>query len=124
MTKAAEVYERVNALVEQGQSKADAFRTLAEQYGGQPIKSLQGIYYTQARKVSGGSRRSPRRETTSATAVERAVAVLEKSLGDIDSEIETAKERADEAKAEYEALKASASERKQTIQTKIEALGS
>jgi chromosome segregation ATPase len=122
MTKAEEVYERITALVEHGASKADAFRALAAEYD-QPVKSLQGIFYQHQRKLNGGSRRSPRRETTSATAVERAVTVLEKALGDIDSEIEIAKERAEEAKAEYEALKASATERKQAIQTKIDALG-
>jgi hypothetical protein len=42
----------------------------------------------------------------------------------IDSEIEAAKERADEAQREFEALEASASERKQAIQAKIDALSS
>jgi predicted nucleic acid-binding Zn-ribbon protein len=50
--------------------------------------------------------------------------VLEKAIDDIDAEIEQAKERADEAKAEHEAMKASATERKQAIAAKIKALGS
>lgn len=122
MTKAQEVYERIEALVAGGMQKADAFRQLAEEYG-QPVKSVQGSYYTHSRKLAGGSsRRSRRRETTTADAVEDAKAVLERALASIDAEIEAAKERATEAKAECEALRASADERKQTIKAKIEAL--
>lgn len=123
MTKAQEVYERVNALVESGTTKAEAFRQLAEEYG-QPVKSLQGSYYSHGRKANGGSspRRSRKRETTPADAVESAKALLERSIEAIDDEIEVAKERVDEAKAEFDALKASASERKAEIKAKIEAL--
>lgn len=125
MTKALEVYERVNALVEGGMTKADAFRQLAEELG-QPVKSLQGSYYTHSRKANGGSgsRRSRKRETTPTDAVDSAKAVLERAVESIDAEIEIAKERVDEAKAEFEALKASASERKSAIKAKIDALDS
>jgi chromosome segregation ATPase len=123
MTKAQEVYERVNALVESGTTKADAFRQLAEEYG-QPVKSLQGSYYSHSRKANGGSspRRARKRETTPAEAVEQAKATLERAIESIDAEIEVAKERMNEAKAEFESLKASASDRKAEIKTKIEAL--
>ncbi len=50
------------------------------------------------------------------TGTSQATSVLEKAIDSIDTEIEIAKARADEAKLEHEALKASASERKQAIQ--------
>ena len=123
MTKAQQVYERVESLVASGVSKADAFRQLAEETG-QPGKSLQGAYYQHSRKANGGGRARPRkRETTPADAVEDAKAVLERAIESIDAEIEAAKERADEAKREFEAMKASAAERKAAIKAKLDALG-
>ena len=127
MTKSQEVYERIEALVASGLTKADAFRQLAEELG-QPAKSLQGAYYQHTKKLGvgngGGTRRTRKRETTPADALEGAKAVLEEAIDSIDAEIEQAKERADEAKAEYEAMKASATERKQAITAKIKALDS
>ena len=38
MTKAQQIYERINALVADGVAKADAFRQLADEYG-QPVKA-------------------------------------------------------------------------------------
>ena len=121
MTKAQDVYERVNALVEQGVKKADAFRQLAEELG-QPVKSLQGAYYQYSRKTNGGTSRPSRRETTAADAVEQAISVLDKALASIDGEIEAAKLRADEAQAEYQALKGSAADRRKAIEAKIATL--
>ena len=121
MTKAQEVYERIEALVAGGMQKAEAFRTLAEETG-KPVKSLQGSYYGHSRKANGPSTRRRSRETTPADAVESAKAVLEQAIESIDAEIEAAKERADEAKRQYEALKASANERKQAIAAKLDAL--
>ena len=126
MTKAQEVYERVEALVASGLSKAEAFRQLEGELG-QPAKSLQGAYYQHTKKLGiggngAGRRRTRKRETTPADALEDAKAVLEEALDSIDAEIEQAKERADEAKSEYEAMKASATERKQAITAKLKAL--
>jgi uncharacterized protein YoaH (UPF0181 family) len=128
MTKAQQVYERIEALVASGLTKAEAFRQLAEELG-QPAKSLQGAYYQHTKKLGGGGngggrRRTRKRETTPADALEDAKALLEEAIDSIDAEIEQAKERADEAKAEYEAMKASATERKQAIAAKIKALDS
>ena len=127
MTKAQQVYERIEALVASGLSKAEAFRKLEGELG-QSAKSLQGAYYQHTRKLGGGGngpkRRSRKRETTPADALDDAKAVLEQAIDSIDAEIEQAKERADEAKAEYEAMKASAKERKDAITAKLEALGS
>jgi len=128
MTKAQEIYEKVEAMVASGDvKKADAFKTLAEQYD-QPVDSLRGAYY-QHKKVldnggttptsSGGTRRTRRRETTSETAVESAIATLRRAIDSIDAEIEVAKERATEAQAEYEAMQTSADERKSAIEEKI-----
>lgn len=121
MTKAEQVFERINELVDAGNTKADAFRVLAEELG-QPVKSLQGSYYTHSRKANGGSSKPRKRETTTADAIESAIAVLSRALETIDLEITAAKEGAEEANAEYEALKGSAAGRKQAIQAKIDAL--
>jgi len=121
MTKAQQVYERVNALTESGLTKADAFRQLADEFG-QPVKSLQGAYYQHTRKTGAGGTGARKRETTAADAVESAKSLLERAVESIDGEIAAAKERADEAKGEYEAMKASASERKSAIKAKINAL--
>ena len=120
MTKAQETYERIESLVAAGSTKAEAFRTLAEETG-KPVKSLQGSYYTHSRKVNGTST-PKRRETTPTDAVADATALLSRAIEAIDQEIEVARERAEEATAEYDALKASADERKQALQAKIEAL--
>ena len=130
MTKAQEIYEKVEAMTASGEvKKAEAFKTLAEQYG-QPVDSLRGAYYQHKRVLDGGgepstsagTRRTRRRETTSETAVESAVATLRRAIDSIDSEITVARERANEAKAEYEAMRASADERKKAIAEKIELL--
>jgi len=128
MTKAQEVYEKIEAMVASGEvKKADAFKTLAEEYG-QPVDSLRGAYYQHKRVLdnggtppagNGGARRTRRRETTSETAVESAIATLKRAIDSIDAEIEVAKERAKEAQAEYEAMQASADERKASITEKI-----
>ena len=126
MTKAQQVYERIEALNASGLTKADAFRQLAEELG-QPAKSLQGAYYQHTKKLgigAGGTRKARKRETTPADALEGAKSVLEEAIDSIDAEIEQAKSRADEARAEYEAMKASAAERKQAIAAKIKALDS
>jgi len=121
MTKAQAVYERIEALTSGGMTKADAFRTLADETG-TPVKSLQGAYYGHARKGGSPGRSRTPRETTAADAVASATQALEKALTAIDREVESAKERADEATREYQALKASASTRKQAIAAKIDAL--
>jgi hypothetical protein len=122
MTKAEQIRERIDQLVEGGLSKADAFRALAGELGQTP-KSLQGAYYSATRKANGGS--TPRkRETTPADAVDAAKAVLTKAIESIDAEIMAAKDRADEAKREHEAMKASATARKAAITAKLDALSS
>jgi hypothetical protein len=128
MTKAQEIHEKIEAMVASGEvKKADAFKTLAEEYG-QPVDSLRGAYYQHKRVLdnggtppagNGGARRTRRRETTSETAVESAIATLRRAIESIDAEIEVAKERAKEAQAEYEAMQASADERKASITEKI-----
>jgi Asp-tRNA(Asn)/Glu-tRNA(Gln) amidotransferase A subunit family amidase len=128
MTKAQEVYEQVEAMMASGEvKKAGAFKTLAEQYG-QPVDSLRGAYYQHKRVLDsggnpstsgGGTRRTRRRETTSETAVESAIATLRRAVENIDAEIAVAKERATEAQAEYEAMQASADERRAAIEEKI-----
>jgi hypothetical protein len=127
MTKAQEIYEKIEAMIASGEvKKADAFKTLAQEYG-QPVDSLRGAYYQHKRvldsggtpSTGSGTRRTRRRETTSETAVESAVATLRRAIENIDAEIAVAEERAKEAQAEYEAMQASADERKAAITEKI-----
>jgi chromosome segregation ATPase len=125
-TKAQKIFEKVNALMEGGMSRPDAFKQLADEYK-QPVGSLRGSYYSFSRGATGngnGKSRPRRRETTADDALADARAALERAVESIGREVETAKSRADEAKAEYEDLKASASDRKKAIEAKIAALES
>ena len=121
MTKAQEVFERVEALVASGVRKADAFRQVAEEYG-QPFNSMRGAYYAHARPEGPSTPRSRKRKTTTEDAIEAAVITLNRAIAAVDAEIVAAKTRAEEAKTEYEQLRATAEERKQSIQVKIDAL--
>ncbi|HEY1688022.1 MAG TPA: hypothetical protein VGF95_04080 [Solirubrobacteraceae bacterium] len=122
MTKAQKVYEKVNSLMEGGTSRPDAFKQVAGEYS-QPVNSIRGSYYAYSRGATGaGQSRPRRRETTPEDALADARASLERSIAAIDLEVEAASERAKEAKAEHEALRASAEERKATIAARLEAL--
>ena len=121
MTKAQEVYERVEALVASGMKKADAFRQAAEEFG-QPFNSMRGAYYAHTRSTGQSAPRTRKRQTTTEDAIESAVIVLNRAIAAIDGEIDAAKTRAEEAKAEYEHLRDTAEERKAAIQVKIDAL--
>lgn len=123
MTKAQEIYDRVNELVASGVEKSDAFKKLAQE-AGRPVDSLRGSYYSHKKKIEGGESRprTRRRETTPDDALADARAALERAIQSIDREIEVADERATEAVAEAKALKASAAERKKTIAERLEAL--
>lgn len=129
VTKAQEVFEKVETMtVSGGMKKADAFKQLAQEYG-QPVDSIRGSYYAHKRAKEGGTsgggtRRTRRRETTPEDAVQTAAAALHRSIENIDREVEAAKDRSDEAKAEYEAMKASAKERKEAIEEKVTLLES
>jgi hypothetical protein len=120
MTKAQEVYDKVEALMADGVEKAEAFRQLAEEYG-QPVNSIRGSFYQHSRLISGTS--TPRRrETLPGDALASARAVLQRAIEDIDREVAVAEERAGEAAAEYEALKASAPQRKKELEGRLKSL--
>ncbi|MDQ6805030.1 MAG: hypothetical protein M3065_08670 [Actinomycetota bacterium] len=122
MTKAQEVYEKVEALIATGTPKSEAFKQLAGEYG-QPVNSIRGSYYQHKRPGNGESGPKPRRrETTPEDAMADARAALTRAIASIDREVEVAKGRADEAKAEYDSLRASASGRKAAITAKLETL--
>jgi hypothetical protein len=122
MTKAQEVFEKVEALIASGTPKAEAFKQLAKEYG-QPVNSIRGSYYQHTRPGNGETGSRPRRrETTPEDALADARAAFERAITSIDREVEAAKQRAEEAKAEYEALKASAASRKEAIAKRLEAL--
>lgn len=122
MSKAQEVYEKVEALASKGASKADAFRQVAEEYG-QPVDSIRGAFYGYTRSLNPEApSRTRRRETTPADPLEQARLVLTRAIDAIDAEVEMAKQRVEEAKAEYQVLRETAEERKQTLKAKVEAL--
>ena len=130
-TKAEQTYERINGLVDGGMKKADAFKQLAEEYG-QPVTSVRGAYYGHKRVLERGDepgrsgrstpRRSRKRETTTQDAVASAVATLRGAIDSIEMELETARERAEEARAEYDAMQAAAGGRIEEIRAKIAVL--
>ena len=121
MTKAQEVYERVEALVASGVRKADAFRQVADELG-QPFNSMRGAYYAHTRTLGGTPPRSRARQATNGDPIEQATLVLSRALEAIDAEVAAAKARIDEAKAEHEQLRDTAQERKAAIQAKLDAL--
>jgi hypothetical protein len=124
LTKAQEVYERVEALVASGVRKADAFRQVADEYG-QPFNSIRGAYYAHTRSTGTATPRGsrPRKaETTTEGAIEQATIVLNRAIDAIDAEIDVAKQRAEQATAEYKHLRDTAEERKAEIKAKITAL--
>jgi hypothetical protein len=120
VTKAQEVYDKVEALVASGMEKAEAFKQLARETG-RPYDSLRGSYYSHKTKIEGGESRprTRRRETTPEDALADARASLERSIAAIDREVEVAEERAAESTAEAKALKASAAERKKAITERL-----
>jgi molecular chaperone DnaK (HSP70) len=119
-SKPQEIYERVEAVAaEQGITKKDAHVIVGKEFGMEP-SSIRGAVH-QARKELGLTRTRVQ-ETTTDGAVASAIATLEKARDAIDDEVDAAKERADEAKAEHDALKGTASDRKAEIETKIAAL--
>lgn len=120
MTKAQEVYERVEALAASGTKKADAFRQLAEEYG-QEFNSIRGAYYAHTRSLGNSS---TRKRTTKAAVdpIESATIVLQKAIEAIDNEVGIAKSRAHDAQKDYERVRDTAGERKAAIQAKIDAL--
>lgn len=121
MTKAQEVYERVEALVASGVKKADAFRQVAEEYG-KPFNSMRGAYYAHTRTLGTSPANPRKREKPASDPIASATNVLEKALETIDAEVAVAKTRAEEAKTEHEQLRDTAKERKAALQAKIEAL--
>lgn len=126
MTKAQQIYERIEALVAAGSTKPDAFRQLAEELG-QKFDSVRGAYYTGRLQVNGESgtprsRRPRKRETTEQDAVDAAVTTLQQAIASIEREVTAAEERAKEAQAEHEALTAASGPRIEAIRAKIAVL--
>ena len=121
MTKAQEVYDRVEALVASGVKKADAFRQVADEFE-QPFNSMRGAYYAHTRTLGGAPSRPRKPGAANGDPIEQAMTVLTRAVESIDAEVAAAKARIDEAKTEYEHLRDTAKQRKAAIQAKIEAL--
>lgn len=122
-TKAQEIYERVRQLEGEGSGKTDAFKKIATEMK-LKYDSVRGAFYSHKLKAEGGSRpsRTRRRATTPEDALADARASLERAMGAIDCEVEAARERSEEAKAEYESIRGSAEGRKQAIAERWESL--
>lgn len=120
MSKAQDIYDRVEAVAAEGHSKKEAHVIVGKEFDMKP-SSIRGAVY-QARKANGETGPRRVRETTTEGAVASALETLEQAREAIDEEVEAAKERADEATREYKALKESADDRKAEITKKIEAL--
>ncbi|MGH7485871.1 MAG: hypothetical protein ACREMY_09760 [bacterium] len=104
----------------EGHSKKEAHEIVAKEASLKP-SSVRGLCYKgRVERGITGPRRV--RETTTEGAVASAVETLEKARDAIDEEVDHARERSEEAAAEYKALKDSAKDRKAEIETKIEAL--
>ena len=121
MTKAQEVYDRVEALVASGVKKADAFRQVADEFE-QPFNSMRGAYYAHTRTLGGAPSRPRKQSASNGDPIEQAMTVLTEAVESIDAEVADAKTRVDEAKTEYEHLRDTAAERKAAIQAKIDVL--
>jgi hypothetical protein len=124
VTKAQEIWDRVEAMIAAGTDKSDAFKQLAEE-AERPYDSIRGSYYSHKKRIEGGESkpsRTRRRETTPDDALADARAALERAINSIDREVEAAEARATEAAAEAKALKASAADRKQMITERLDAL--
>jgi chromosome segregation ATPase len=124
MSRAEEIYTKVEEKLAEGMKRPDAFRELAEAYG-MEFNSVRGAYYTHKRTLEGGGAtpsRTRRRETTPEDAVADARATLERAIASIDREVTAADERAKEAVAEAKSLKELAPERKKAIASRLEAL--
>lgn len=120
MSKAQEVFDKVEALVASGTKKADAFRQVADELG-QPFNSIRGAYYTHTRSLGGTPGAKPKR-ATQVDPIEQAASLLREALDSIDHEVEAAKQRTEQSNAEYKELRDSAAMRKAVIKAKIEAL--
>ncbi|MGE5335856.1 MAG: hypothetical protein ACM3JL_00340 [Nitrososphaerota archaeon] len=120
MSKAQDIYDRVEAVAAEGHSKKEAHEIVAKEFGMKP-SSIRGAVY-QARKVNGETGPRRVRETTTEGAVASAVQTLEDAREAIDEEVAAAKERADEATREYKTLREGADARKAEITARIEAL--
>lgn len=122
-TKAQELYDRVQAMIAAGTDKSDAFTQLSSELE-RPYDSVRGSYYSHKKKLEGGETRTRtrRRMTSPEDALADARSALERGIVAIGKEIEAAEERASEATAEAEALKASADTRRKAITERLEAL--
>jgi hypothetical protein len=122
-TKAQEIYERVQAMEAEGTGKTDAFKAIAAEKG-LKYDSVRGAYYSHKLKVEGATStpRTRRRETTPEDALADARGALERAIQAVDREVEAAETRAQEAAAEYEAIRGSAAERKKAIAERLESL--
>lgn len=127
-TKAQQTYERIEALKGEGMTQPDAIRKLAEEYG-QSTDSVRGAYYTGKKQATGETSSAPRstrprqqRETTDTDAIGWAVTTLENAISSIETEVETARIRAEEAQAEYDSISKSSGPRIEKIRVKIAAL--
>ena len=114
-SKAQQIFDRVNELVAEGNSKKDAYEAVAKERD-TSVNTVRGSYYRHTHPTNGSGSKEP------ADPIEAAVKPLQAALEQIDRDVEAAKERAEKFQAEYEQLRDSAETRKASLQHKIEVL--
>ena len=120
MTKAQEVYEKVEAKVPRVPR-----RQMPSRVGRRRVGATVQLHERRLLRAHPHARRNARATTQgrdNGDPIEQALGLLSRALESIDTEVADAKERADDAKADYEQLRDTAKERKAAIQAKIDAL--
>ena len=109
----------MQSLMDGGMQRSDALNKVAEERG----VSLSTIRAAASNTTRTGTRTTVRRKPqTPEEMIQEAKAMLQSALDGLEKEVEQAKERADEAAAEYKSLKESMTERKKSLKQKIAAL--
>lgn len=120
------VYNKLEALVTQGSSLADAVRAVAKETG-KTENTVRALRYNQLRKLKGGTAAGARRAKSASLSAEAAVGeakkLISQAIGAVDRELDAARKELDAAKARYDALAASAEAKKADLQKKLTALG-
>jgi hypothetical protein len=115
MTKQQQYVERVQALVTSGLQQSDAIKKVAEE-NDVKASTIRGALYRHGGTRSNGKQKPP------VDPIEAAVQLFRDAITSIDTEMETLKQRADEAKAEYDEAVKTADARRKSYEAKIKAL--
>jgi transposase len=115
VTKQQQYAERVHALVNDGLQQSDALKKVAEE-NGVAVSTVRGAIYRAGGTRSNGKQKPP------VDPIEAAVQLFRDAITNIDTEMETLKQRADEARNEYGEAVKTADARRTSYEQKIKAL--